>query len=145
MLNNVALMGRIASDLELKTVQNGAAVLSFPLAVEKNFANADGKRDSNFFQIVAWRGTAEFISKFFKKGDMIAVTGELATRDWTDKEGRKRRETEVIANSAYFTGSKSGSEREEKPAPRSPREVAKRAEEAELPFADSSDEDPWAK
>ena len=144
MLNNVSLMGRIVTDIELKTTANGTAVLSFPLAVEKNFPNADGKRDTNFIQIVAWRGTAEFVSKFFKKGDMIALTGEISTRDWTDKEGKKRKETEVLANTVYFASPKSTGG-EERATPRAPKEVAKRAAEAELPFAaDSGDSDPWA-
>ena len=144
MLNNVVLMGRIAADLELKTTPAGVSVMTFPIAVEKNFANSDGKRDSNFFQVVAWRGNAEFISKFFKKGDTIAIMGELSSRDWTDKEGKKRREIEVVASAAYFTAPKSTSS-EERATPRAPKEVAKRAAEAELPFAaDSGDSDPWA-
>ena len=144
MLNNVSLMGRIAADLEPKTLQNDMKVLSFPIAVEKNYTNADGKRDFNFFQIVAWRGTAEFISKFFKKGDMIVVTGELSTRDWTDKDGRKHRETEVVVNSAYFTGARSSAEKEQRATPKPPAEVSKSSKD-DLPFYQSeNDSDPWA-
>lgn len=144
MLNNVSLMGRIAADLEPNTTPSGAVVLNFPLAVERNYANADGKRDSYFFQMVAWRATAEFISKFFKKGDMIAVTGELSSRDWVDKDGKKRREIEVVVSNAYFTGAKNPVEREQRANPKPPAEVAKAAKD-DLPFYQSENEsDPWA-
>lgn len=143
MLNNVSLMGRIASDLELKNTPAGVAVVTFPLAVEKNFANSDGKRETNFFQVVAWRHNADFISKFFKKGDTIVITGELSSRDWSDKDGRRRREIEIVVSNVYFASSRNENA-ESKPAPKPPERTTKETKE-DLPFYQSeNDSDPWA-
>lgn len=106
MYNKVILMGRITKDLELKTTPSGVAVLSFSLAVERNYAAKGEERQTDFINCVAWRNTAEFISRFFSKGAMILVEGELQTRSYQDKEGNNRTVTEVIVSSSSFTGEK---------------------------------------
>lgn len=107
MLNKVFLMGRLTRDPELRHTQSGTAVASFSLAVERDFKDkTTGERVTDFIDVVAWRGTAEFVSRFFSKGRMAVVVGSLQIRDWTDKEGNKRRTAEVIAESVYFGDSK---------------------------------------
>lgn len=106
MLNEVILMGRLTRDPELRRTGNGTAVASFSLAVDRDFKGQDGERETDFIDIVAWRGTAEFVSKYFTKGRMAVVKGRLQVRDWTDKDGAKRRSTEVLAESVYFSDSK---------------------------------------
>lgn len=103
MLNRVILMGRIAQELEVKQA-GGQPVLSFAVAVERNYTDQNGQRPVDFIDCVAWRQQAEFISRYFGRGRMIAVEGELRKRDYTDKNGNKRYVTEVYVNSAYFTG-----------------------------------------
>jgi len=112
MLNSVNIMGRLTSAPELKKTTTGLSVLNVTLACEQNAKNADGKRDTDFIPITAWRNNAEFISHFFKKGDMIAITGELQTRKYTDKDGNKRTALEVVANMANFGGGNSNSKPE---------------------------------
>ena len=97
MLNQIVLMGRLTRDPELRRTGSGVAVASFTLAVDRDFA-AQGA--------VAWRNTAEFVSRFFTKGRMAVVTGRLQIRNWTDKEGNKRRSAEVVADNVYFGDSK---------------------------------------
>ena len=110
-MNQIALMGRLTRDPELRHTQTGTAVASFSLAVDRGYASKDsGERQTDFIDIVAWRQTAEFVSKYFAKGQMAAVTGRLQIRDWTDKEGNKRRNAEVIADNIYFTESKKSRE-----------------------------------
>ena len=104
MLNRVILMGRITHNLELKQTQNGTAVLSFNLAVERNYAPQGEERQTDFISCVAWRKTAEFINKYFAKGRMIAIEGNLQTRTYDDKNGVKHYVTEVIVDSVSFTG-----------------------------------------
>lgn len=106
MLNHIVLMGRLTKDPELRHTQAGKAVASFTLAVDRDFSSNDGKKETDFIEIVAWRNTAEFVSKYFTKGRMVAVSGRLQIRDWTDKEGNKRRTAEVVADNAYFADSK---------------------------------------
>ena len=108
MINVVVLMGRLTADPELKQTANGASVTSFSIAVDRNFANKQtGERQTDFINIVAWRQTAEFICKYFRKGSMIAIEGSLQSRGYEDKEGKKRTVYEVLANNVSFTGSKS--------------------------------------
>ena len=95
-------MGRLTKDPEIRYTQNNRAVCNFTLAVNRRF-NAD---EADFINCQAWQKTAEFISKYFQKGSMIAVVGRIQTRTWEDNEGKKRYITEVIADEAYFTGSK---------------------------------------
>jgi single-strand DNA-binding protein len=105
-MNFVGLLGRTIRDVELKYTQSGSAVASFSLAVDRGFKDKDGNKQTDFIDCVAWKGTAENLSKFVKKGDMIAVTGSIQTRTWEDKEGHKRKTTEILVDRFYFTGSK---------------------------------------
>ena len=107
MLNHIVIMGRLTRDPELRRTGSGIAVASFTLAVDRDFGkNENGERENDFIDCVAWRQTGEFISKYFTKGRMIVVDGRLEMRDWTDKEGNKRRSAEVIVANAYFGDSK---------------------------------------
>jgi len=107
MLNKIFLMGRLTRDPELRRTQTGTPVASFSLAVDRDFKDkATGERSTDFIDVVAWRQTAEFVSRYFTKGRMAVVEGRLQIRDWTDKEGGKRRSAEVIADGIYFAGAK---------------------------------------
>lgn len=106
MLNRVIIMGRITHELEIKQTQNGTACLSFSVAVERNFKNANGSYDADFINCVAWKNTAEFIGRYFGKGRMIAIEGQLRCRTYEDKNGTKHYVTEVYVDSASFTGEK---------------------------------------
>ena len=106
MLNKIVLMGRLTRDPDLRRTQSGTAVASFTLAVDRDYKPQDGERETDFIDIVAWRSTAEFVSKYFTKGRMAVVEGRLQVRDWTDKDGNKRRSTEVVADNVYFGDSK---------------------------------------
>lgn len=106
MINNVVLMGRLVATPELRNTQNGIAVTTFTLAVERSFARAGEQRQADFINCVAWRNTAEFISRYFQKGSMLAITGSIQTRNYEDKNGNKRTATEVIVDQASFCGSK---------------------------------------
>lgn len=106
MLNKIFIMGRLTRDPELRRTQNGTAVTSFTLAVDRDFKNADGTKDTEFIGVVAWRTTAEFVHKYFSKGRMAVVEGRLQMRDWTDKDGNKRRNAEVLADNIYFGDAK---------------------------------------
>jgi len=106
-MNQIIIMGRMTRDPELRHTPNGVSVASFTLAVDRGFAPKDGgERQTDFIDVVAWRNSAEFVSKYFTKGQMAAVVGRLQIRDWTDKDGNKRRSAEVIADSIHFTESK---------------------------------------
>ena len=106
MLNRVILMGRLTRDPELRKTPAGTSVCSFSLAVERDYKGEDGKRQTDFIDVVAWRQTGEFVSKYFAKGRMAVVEGRLQLRDWTDKESSKRRSVEVLAETVYFGDSK---------------------------------------
>lgn len=106
MYNKTILMGRIVNDLELKATQSGTPVLSFRIAVDRKYQADKNNKVSDFFNIVAWRTTAEFISRFYSKGRMILVEGELQNRSYTDKNGSTQWVTELIVDSASFTGEK---------------------------------------
>ena len=106
MLNKIFIMGRLTRDPELRRTQSGTAVASFALAVDRDYKNADGTKETDFIEVVAWRGTAEFVCKYFAKGRMAVVEGRLQIRDWTDKDGSKRRSAEVVADNVYFGDSK---------------------------------------
>lgn len=112
MLNRIVIMGRLTKDPDLRRTQSGTAVASFTLAVDRDFTNQDGSRDTDFIDCVAWKGTGEFISRNFTRGRMAVVSGRLQLRDWTDKEGNKRRSAEVVADSVYFGDSKKDPEAE---------------------------------
>ena len=106
MLNRIVLMGRLTQDPELRRTQSGTTVTSFTLAVDRDFKSQNGEKETDFIDIVAWRSTAEFVSKYFTKGRMAVVEGRLQLRDWTDKDGNKRRSAEVVADNVYFGDSK---------------------------------------
>ena len=107
MLNRIIVMGRLARDPELRRTQAGVPVASFRLAVDRDFRDkSTGERATDWIDVVAWRQTAEFVSRYFSKGRMAVVEGRLQIRDWTDKEGNKRRSAEVIADNVYFGDSK---------------------------------------
>ena len=106
MLNHITLMGRLTRDPELRRTGSGTAVTSFSLAVDRDFKSQSGEKETDFIDIVAWRSTAEFVSKYFSKGRMAVVEGRLQIRDWTDKDGGKRRSAEVVADNVYFGDSK---------------------------------------
>ena len=106
-MNQIVLMGRLVRDPELRHTPNQIPVASFTLAVDRGYTPKDGgERITDFIDIVAWRNTAEFVSRYFTKGQMAAVSGKLQIKDWTDKEGNKRRSAEVVADNVYFTESK---------------------------------------
>ncbi len=107
MLNHITIMGRLVRDPELRRTGSGVAVASFSVAVDRDFGGRDGgERETDFIDCVAWRQTGEFVSKYFTKGRMIVVSGRLQIRNWTDKEGNKRRTAEVVADNCYFGDSK---------------------------------------
>ena len=106
MLNKIILMGRLTRDPELRRTGTGTAVTSFSLAVDRDFKSQSGEKETDFIDLVAWRSTAEFVSKYFTKGRMAVVEGRLQIRDWTDKDGGKRRSAEVVADNVYFGDSK---------------------------------------
>ena len=104
-MNQVILMGRITKEPELKHTQQGVSACSFSIAVNRRFAK-EGQQNADFINCIAWRNTAEFITKYFHKGSMIAVVGSIQTRTWEDANGKKQYATEVSVDEAYFTGSK---------------------------------------
>lgn len=104
MLNRVVLMGRITQDLEVRQTPSGVSALSFNVAVDRNFKNQNGGYDTDFITCVAWRQTAEFIGRYFSKGRMIALEGQLRTRTYDDKNGSRHYITEVYVDSVSFTG-----------------------------------------
>lgn len=106
MLNRICIMGRLTAAPELRYTQSNTPVASFTLAVDRDYQQGGSERQTDFIPCVAWRSTAEFVSKYFTKGSMAAVSGRLQLRDWTDKDGNKRRTAEVVADSIYFGESK---------------------------------------
>ena len=108
MLNHIVLMGRLTRDPELRRTGSGIPVTTFTLAVDRDFGGnrETGERETDFIDIVTWRNTAEFVSKYFAKGRMAVVSGRLQIRNWNDKDGNKRRSAEVVADNVYFGDSK---------------------------------------
>ena len=107
MLNRIVIMGRLTRDPELRRTQNGTAVTSFSVAVDRDFKSRDnGEKATDFIDVVAWRQTAEFVCQYFTKGRMAVVEGRLQIRDWKDKDGNNRRSAEVVADNIYFGDSK---------------------------------------
>ena len=144
MLNRIVIMGRLTRDPELRRTQSGTAVTSVRLAVDRDFKSQDGSKQADFFDVVAWRNTAEFVSKYFTKGRMAIVEGRLQSRDWQDKDGNKRTSIEIVADNFYFGDSKrEGSGDYAAPSYSSPAEsyaapagggFAEIEEDGELPF-----------
>lgn len=107
MLNHITIMGRLTRDPELRRTGSGVAVANFTVAVDRDFSGKDsGEKETDFIDCVAWRQTGEFVSKYFTKGRMIVVSGRLQIRSYTDKDGNKRRNAEVVADNCYFGDSK---------------------------------------
>jgi single-strand DNA-binding protein len=106
MLNHATIMGRITKDPEIRRTGTGVAVASFTVAVDRDFSK-DSEKETDFLDCVAWRNTAEFVGKYFKKGSMIVVSGRLQKRSWNDKDGNKRSAVEIVADNVYFGESKS--------------------------------------
>ena len=115
MLNRIILMGRLTRDPELRHTGSGTAVASFSLAVERDFRDkTSGQKTTDFIDIVAWRQTGEFVSKYFTKGRMAVVEGRLQMRDWQDRDGNKRRSAEVVADNVYFADSRRDGEQSDR-------------------------------
>lgn len=140
MINNVTLMGRLTATPELKKTPSGVSVVSFSIAVERNYKQGD-QRITDFINCVAWQGTAEFISQYFGKGDMIAVIGEIQIRNYTDRSGNKREAFEIKVNQASFCGKKSSDDTANKPEtninanePAEAPTYTELAEDEDLPF-----------
>ena len=110
MLNAICLMGRLTKDPELRTTTSGVSVTSFTLAVDRAYVKQGEDRQADFIDVVAWRNTADFVCKYFRKGQLIAVQGSIQTRAYTDKDGNKRKAVEVVASSVHFAGGKKESE-----------------------------------
>lgn len=106
-MNKVFMMGRLVKDPELKTTPNGISTCSFSIAVDRNYQKKGEEKTSDFFNVVAWRGTAEFICRYFSKGRMILIEGEMQTRRYTDKNGNPATWYEIMVDNAFFTGEKS--------------------------------------
>lgn len=110
MLNKIMIQGRLTAEPELRRTQNGKAVASFTVACEQDYKGQDGTRKTDFFDCVAWGNSGEFVSEYFRKGDMIILSGRLTNRDWTDKAGNKRRTAEIVVEGSYFGGAKKTTE-----------------------------------
>lgn len=106
MLNRIIIAGRLAHDVELRHTQSGTSVANFTIAVDRDFKDQNGGRAVDWVDVIAWRGTGEFAAKYLSKGRMAIVDGRLQIREWTDKEGNKRRNAEVVADHIYFCDSK---------------------------------------
>ncbi|MVB10249.1 Single-stranded DNA-binding protein A [Caprobacter fermentans] len=102
MLNVAVLMGRLVADPELRHTPNGISVTSFTIAVDRSYVKAGADRQTDFIDVVAWRNTAEFVCKYFRKGQLAAVQGSIQTRSYTDKDGNKRKAVEIIADNVHF-------------------------------------------
>ena len=130
MLNHIVLMGRLCADPELRRTNSGTPVTSFTLAVDRDFKSQNGEKEADFVPVIAWRNTAEFVSKYFKKGRMAVVDGRLQMRNWTDKDGNKRTTAEVVAENVYFGDTK----REDSRSQAEPEYEEIREEDGDLPF-----------
>lgn len=106
MLNRIDIAGRLTADPELRHTQSGTAVCSFTLAVDRDFKNQAGEKETDWIPVVTWKNTAEFSDRYFKKGDMAIVSGRLQSRRWQDRDGNKRTAIEIVAENIYFCGSK---------------------------------------
>ena len=106
MINVAVLMGRMVADPELRTTQSGISVTSFTLAVDRSYSKQGEERQCDFINIVAWRNTADFVCKYFRKGQLVAVQGSIQTRSYTDKDGNKRKAVEIVADNVHFAESK---------------------------------------
>lgn len=132
MLNNISIMGRLTAAPELKRTASGKSVTNFTLAADRDFKGPNGKKETDFFEVVAWGNTAEFVTKYFGKGRMAIVAGRLQSRKWTDANGNKRQTWEIVADNVYFGDSKPESA---KPWPETASDnVFSDVDDDELPF-----------
>ena len=134
MLNTCTLMGRFTRDPELSTTRGGKSVTSFTIACERDFRDANGERVTDFIDCVSWNATAEFISRNFAKGKMAVVTGSLQFRDWTDKNGNKRKNAEIQVSNIYFADSKKDEYTAPPPAQNNEFQEIEDEEPGNLPF-----------
>lgn len=140
MLNKVILMGRLGRDPEVRYTQSGTPVASFSLAVDRDFVDqATGRRPTDWIEVAAWNAKAKFVQQYFRKGQLAVVEGRLQIRDWTDKEGAKRRTAEVVADQIYFAGAKTAPPSEgnadERSLPAPPaQEFMEQDDEGDCPF-----------
>lgn len=132
MLNTITIMGRMTRDPELRRTESGIAVASFTLACERDYAPQGGEKETDFINVVCWRSTAEFVDKYFSKGRMAVVSGRLQIRDWTDKEGNKRRSAEILADRVYFGDAKRDGDAQESKSDFT--EISNDEEDEDLPF-----------
>ena len=109
MLNSVCLMGRLTADPELKSTQSGVSVCSFRIAVDRTYQPKGQEKQTDFINIVTWRGTAEFVSRYFRKGQLVAVQGSIQTGQYTDRDGNKRTTFDVVADNVFFAEKKAES------------------------------------
>ncbi len=116
MLNNIILQGRLTRDPDMKATASGESRATFTLACEQDYKNPNGERDTDFFDVVAWRGTADFVQRYFSKGQMAVVKGRLQTRQWTAEDGSKRKAVQIVADNVYFCGRENGGQATEQPA-----------------------------
>ena len=140
MLNKIILMGRLGRDPEVRYTQSGTPMASFSLAVDRDFVDqATGRRPTDWIEVAAWNAKAKFVQQYFRKGQLAVVEGRLQIRDWTDKEGAKRRTAEVVADQIYFAGAKTAPPSEgnadERSLPAPPaQEFMEQDDEGDLPF-----------
>lgn len=134
MLNHITIMGRICNEIELRRTGSGVAVASFTLAVDRDFKEKGGEKETDFIECVAWRNTAEFVEKYFSKGRMAVVSGRLQIRPWTDKDGNKRKTAEVVADNVYFGDSKNTSDNQTPASSPASGFVMLENDDAQLPF-----------
>lgn len=130
MLNHIVLMGRLCADPELRRTNSGTPVTSFTLAVDRDFKSQSGEKEADFVPVIAWRNTAEFVSKYFTKGRMAVVEGRLQMRNWKDKDGNKRTTAEVVVENVYFGDTK----REDSRSQAEPEYAEIQEEDGDLPF-----------
>ena len=136
MLNKIVLMGRLTRDPELRHTQSGNSVASFTLACDRDYAAQGAEKETDFIDVVAWRNTADFVSKYFSKGRMAVVSGRLQIRNWEDKEGNKRKTAEIVAESVYFGDSKRDGQNASAAAP-APAEFTQLPDTTPVPFSGS--------
>lgn len=139
MLNHITVMGRLTHDPEMRKTPSGVSVVNFTVAVDRDIKNKEtGERETDFIDVVVWRYTADFVSKYCTKGSQVVVDGRLQMRSWTDKDGNKRKNAEIQAENVYITGKKSedagGQNAASAPAEQTTPSAASDEDEGELPF-----------
>ena len=134
MLNVVAIMGRLTKDPELRYTPNNVAVLSFTVACNRSYSKAGEERKADFIDVVAWRSTAEFISKYFSKGNQIAVQGSIQTRTYKDRDGGSRKAVEIVADNVHFVDSKKQQDTTPEPSDSDMPDGYAEVEDLDVPF-----------